>query len=73
MDWTQPKAVLEILTVLTLGASLAHAADLPQLGKGPTRDVVAAMTREEKVSLVVGTGMNMPFLPEEMRGASQRQ
>jgi beta-glucosidase len=32
-----------------------HSSDLPQLGKSPVKDVIAAMTLEEKVSLVVGT------------------
>jgi beta-glucosidase len=32
----------------------------PQLGKSPTKDVVAAMTNEEKVSLVIGAGMSLP-------------
>jgi beta-glucosidase len=35
-------------------------AEPPQLGKSPVRDVIAAMTNEEKVTLVVGAGMNMP-------------
>jgi len=48
--------------------ALANAADLPQLGKSPTADVVAAMTRQEKVNLVIGTGMELPGLPPEMRG-----
>ncbi len=68
MNGTQPKAVGGALTLLILGASLAQAGDLPQLGKSPTGDVVAAMTREEKVGLVMGTGMSLPFLPEEMHG-----
>ena len=43
-------------------ASLAHAAD-PQLGKSPDKDVIAAMTKEEKAALVTGTGMRMPGQP----------
>ena len=31
----------------------------PQLGKSPVKDVVAAMTREEKATIVVGAGMSM--------------
>jgi beta-glucosidase len=49
-------------------ATQARAADLPQLGKSPTRAVIAAMTREEKVHLVMGTGMQLPFLAPEMLG-----
>ncbi len=50
---------------LLLGASagLASGADLPQLGKSPDKDVIAAMTREEKVNLVTGTGMRLPGQP----------
>jgi beta-glucosidase len=49
-------------------ATVASAADPPQLGKSPTPDVVAAMTREEKVSLVVGAGMRRPGLPPDRQG-----
>src|ERR1700741_3797383 len=33
---------------------------LPQLGKNAVKDVVAAMTLEEKAKLVVGNGFRMP-------------
>lgn len=33
---------------------------LPQLGKAPVKEVIAAMTLEEKASLVVGGGINIP-------------
>ncbi|MBC7778121.1 MAG: glycoside hydrolase family 3 C-terminal domain-containing protein [Phycisphaerae bacterium] len=33
--------------------------NLPQLGKAPLKQVIAAMTVEEKVQLVIGTGMRM--------------
>jgi beta-glucosidase len=68
MHWTQPGPLVVISMVLLAGASLAWAGDLPQFGQSPTEDVIAAMTREEKVGLVMGTGMHMPFLPEEMQG-----
>jgi beta-glucosidase len=38
-------------------------AQAPQLGKATVKQVVAAMTLEEKVNLVVGTGMRMPGAP----------
>ena len=43
---------------------------LPQLGNAPLKDVIAAMTKEEKASLVIGTGMSMPgvALGPEMQG-----
>jgi len=39
-----------------------------RLGKSPVKAVVAAMTTEEKVNLVVGMGMHFPGLPKEMEG-----
>ena len=54
--------------LLALCAVVAPAAEPPQLGTSPTRDVVAALTREEKVNLVIGTGMEFPGLPPEMQG-----
>ncbi len=44
------------------------ASGLPQLSNSPVRDVIAAMTKEEKVKLVLGAGMNFPGLPPEMQG-----
>jgi beta-glucosidase len=57
-----------VVVLAAAGASWALGQELPQLGKSPTRDVVAAMTREEKVSLVTGTGMRRPGLPPERQG-----
>jgi beta-glucosidase len=62
------RSVIPAVTLLAAGAAVASAADLPQLGKSPTREVVAAMTREEKVSLVTGTGMRRPGLPADRQG-----
>jgi beta-glucosidase len=50
------------LTAVAARAPLARAED-PQLGKSPLRDVIAALTREEKVGLVMGTGLDVPGLP----------
>ena len=47
---------------------VAQKSPLPQLGTSPIKEVVKAMTLEEKVSLVIGTGMNFPGLPPEMQG-----
>jgi len=39
---------------------------LPRLGKDPLSKVIASMTLEEKVNLVVGQGMRMPGAPSEI-------
>ena len=62
------RSVLLASAVLAAFAWPAAAAELPQLGKSPTREVVAAMTREEKVGLVIGVGMRRPGLPAERQG-----
>jgi beta-glucosidase len=62
------RLVLPTLALAGVAAALATAAGPPQLGKSPTREVVAAMTREEKVALVVGAGMRRPGLPADRQG-----
>ena len=59
---------------LAVGCSIAllHA-QTPQLGKAPVQDVIKAMTIEEKVNLVIGTGMNFPGLPPSMQGPAVGQ
>src|ERR1700747_3489399 len=37
---------------------------LPQLGKNSIREVIAAMTLEEKAKLVVGNGFHMPGMTQ---------
>jgi beta-glucosidase len=59
--------VFQAAALLAWGASSVRAADPPQLGKSPIKDVVAAMTREEKVGLVMGTGMSFPNMPPDMQ------
>ena len=45
--------------------TLLHAqGPIPQLGKNSIKEVVAAMTLEEKARLVVGMGFKMPALPK---------
>ena len=53
-----------------LAATACSAPPPPQLGTSPTKDVIAAMTNDEKVSLVLGTGMDIPGLAlgPEMQG-----
>jgi beta-glucosidase len=45
--------------VVAMAAGTA-AAQAPQLGQAPIKDVIAAMTKEEKASLVNGMGMQVP-------------
>ncbi len=40
----------------------------PQLGENPMSEVIAALTLEEKVSLLLGTGMDIPNAPADMQG-----
>ncbi len=70
------KNVRNSFLILTLGFSYLSAASLsaqapldPQLGKASVKQVVAAMTLEEKAKLVVGTGMNFPGMPPGGPGA----
>ncbi len=63
----------KILLISVMSASLCIAgisqkAGGPQLGKDPVSRVVAAMTLQEKASLVVGTGMRMPGMPPSNNG-----
>ncbi len=53
---------LLLLTVLLLSfySSKLVAQNAPQLGKASVKDVIAAMTLEEKAKLVVGNGFSMP-------------
>jgi len=47
-----------LLTLITIIS--AQPPKAPQLGKSPLKEVIAAMTLEEKAKLVVGNGMRMP-------------
>lgn len=69
--------------LLQLGVICSWAQNAPQLGKSPVKDVVKAMTTEEKVKLLVGMGFNFPIpglsvdpedqkVPEKVPGAAGR-
>jgi beta-glucosidase len=63
--------VLSAAAMAALCATSARAAaDVPQLGKSPIAEVIKAMTPEEKVNLVIGTGFRSAGLnlPPEMQG-----
>jgi beta-glucosidase len=46
---------------------------LPQLGKNPIKDVIAAMTLEEKAKLVVGNGFHMPGMRQQGNEAPPKE
>ena len=52
-------------SILLMMGQTVCAKPLPQLGKDPIQSVIAAMTDEEKIQLVMGTGMQIPGLPED--------
>jgi beta-glucosidase len=51
---------LFLFSIVSICANKMFAQALPQLGKNSVKEVVAAMTLEEKAKLVVGNGFNMP-------------
>ena len=64
--------LFSILMICSAAMCLAQCEKAPpQLGKVPVNKVVAAMTLEEKASLVVGEGMNL-VLPYADRCTYQR-
>jgi beta-glucosidase len=56
------KKIFALIIVIAAGLSCL-AQTLPQLGKDPVKNVIAAMTLEEKATLVVGASMRMPGAP----------
>lgn len=62
------KLTIYLLASLLVSVSWLHAQQAPRLGESPNKEVIAAMTTEEKVNLVMGTGMNFPGLPPDMQG-----
>jgi beta-glucosidase len=49
------------ITGISYTAQSQQIKELPQLGTAPIKEVIAAMTLEEKASLVVGGGLNIPM------------
>jgi beta-glucosidase len=58
--------LFSLLCFISINASAQKktATAAPQLGKGPVKDVIKAMTLEEKAKLVVGMGFKMPGAPK---------
>ena len=52
-----------VMSIAIFISGISQNAVAPKLGKDPVKKVIAAMTLEEKASLVVGTGMRMPGGP----------
>jgi len=61
MRKTIPLLWLLGLPFITMAQTKQH---VPQLGKDPLKKVIAAMTVEEKVKLIVGMGMNYDNIPD---------
>lgn len=59
---SRPPAFAAALALVAVTLAPACSSRPPQLGQSPIADVVAAMTNEEKVSLVIGAGMSTPGL-----------
>jgi beta-glucosidase len=68
MEWTPSCSPLAAAVLLALVAASAFAQAPPQLGTSRLRDVVAALSREEKVGLVMGTGMRLAGLGGDRQG-----
>ncbi|MGI4805171.1 MAG: hypothetical protein ACRYFL_10395 [Janthinobacterium lividum] len=62
------KCTLVSLLILFPFAVWAQKKPVPQLGKSPVKEVVAAMTLEEKSKLVVGMGFKMPAMTPPVKG-----
>jgi len=65
---------MRLLCLLILISSTTFAQNkLPQLGKDPIHEVIKAMTLEEKASLVVGAGLNIPPDVVKLLGAEMKR
>jgi beta-glucosidase len=57
------KFILTIAIVIYLPSTILAQEQAPQLGKASVKEVIAAMTLQEKAKLVVGMGFKMPGTP----------
>src|ERR1700730_14903054 len=62
-----PAAML-LLSSVTASAQIADSKPAPQLGRNSIKEVIGAMTLEEKVKLLVGMGFRMPGSPQPSGG-----
>jgi beta-glucosidase len=65
------KKIFALIIVIAAGLSCL-AQTLPQLGKDPVKNVIAAMTLEEKATLVVGASMRMPGAPPSVTAQNEQ-
>ena len=61
-------ALVILLSTFMLNAHAQAKKPLPQLGKSLLKQVIDAMTVEEKAKLVVGMGFKMPGMPPPVKG-----
>jgi len=60
--------VLFGIVQLTANAQQKGKKEVPQLGKSTLKQVIGAMTLQEKSKLVVGMGFKMPGVPPPVKG-----
>jgi len=61
-------ALIVVTCLLQLTVHAQSKKPLPQLGKNNLKEVIAAMTLQEKSKLVVGMGFKMPGMPAPQKG-----
>jgi len=61
-------ALLLTISVFTLSVKAQATKPLPKLGKSSLKEVIAAMTVQEKAKLVVGMGFKFPGMPAPKKG-----
>src|ERR1700679_2323074 len=68
MNYKPIAALLIAVSSFVLTVNAQAKKPLPQLGKSSLKQVIAAMTVEEKAKLVVGMGFKMPGMPPPVKG-----
>ena len=67
------KFVLTLAIVIYLPVAIFAQEQAPQLGKASVKEVIAAMTLQEKAKLVVGMGFKMPGAAPVRKAAVRRR